>query len=89
MKAEVQESACFQVVLNRAGSIGKTMKDHLRFAIAYWHSFCGDGTDQFGSTTHFFPWDKLELDDKISNRLDAAFEFITKIGAPIIVSTMC
>lgn len=58
------------------------MKDHLRFAIAYWHSFCGDGTDQFGSTTHFFPWDKLELDDKISNRLDAAFEFITKIGAP-------
>ena len=61
---------------------GKTMKDHLRFAIAYWHSFCGDGTDQFGSTTHFFPWDKLNLDDRISSRLDAAFEFITKIGAP-------
>ncbi len=61
---------------------GKTMKDHLRFAIAYWHSFCGDGTDQFGSETHFFPWGKMKLDDKISNRLDAAFEFITKIGAP-------
>ncbi len=61
---------------------GKKMKDHLRFAIAYWHSFCGDGTDQFGSTTHFFPWDGMKLDDKISHRLDAAFEFTTKIGAP-------
>lgn len=61
---------------------GKKMKDHLRFAIAYWHSFCGDGTDQFGSTTHFFPWDDMKLDDKISHRLDAAFEFTTKIGAP-------
>ncbi|MBN2666632.1 MAG: xylose isomerase [Bacteroidales bacterium] len=61
---------------------GKKMKDHLRFAIAYWHSFCGDGTDQFGSTTHFFPWDDMKLDDKISSRLDAAFEFTTKIGAP-------
>ena len=60
---------------------GKKMKD-LRFAIAYWHSFCGDGTDQFGSTTHFFPWDDMKLDDKISHRLDAAFEFTTKIGAP-------
>jgi xylose isomerase len=61
---------------------GKKMQDHLRFAIAYWHSFCGDGTDQFGSTTHFFPWDDMKLDDKISHRLDAAFEFTTKIGAP-------
>ncbi|HAX92769.1 MAG TPA: xylose isomerase, partial [Bacteroidales bacterium] len=61
---------------------GKKMKDILRFAIAYWHSFCGDGTDQFGSTTHFFPWDGMKLDDKISHRLDAAFEFTTKIGAP-------
>ncbi|MDX9945991.1 MAG: xylose isomerase [Bacteroidales bacterium] len=61
---------------------GKKMKDHMRFAVAYWHSFCGDGTDQFGSTTHFFPWDDMKLDDKISHRLDAAFEFTTKIGAP-------
>ena len=61
---------------------GKKMKDHMRFAVAYWHSFCGHGTDQFGSTTHFFPWDDMKLDDKISHRLDAAFEFTTKIGAP-------
>ena len=34
---------------------GKTLKEHLRFAIAYWHSFCADGTDQFGGGTHHFP----------------------------------
>ena len=61
---------------------GKTMKDHLRFAIAYWHSFCGDGTDQFGNATHSYPWKDLKEDDRIRQRLDAAFEFITKIGAP-------
>ncbi|MGD0340657.1 MAG: xylose isomerase [Bacteroidales bacterium] len=60
---------------------GKTMKDHLRFAVAFWHSFCGDGTDQFGDATHSFPWKDLPNDDKIKERLDAAFEFITKIGA--------
>ena len=61
---------------------GKKMKDHLRFAVAYWHSFCGDGTDPFGSATHLFPWNNLSQDEKIKARLDAAFEFITKIGAP-------
>lgn len=61
---------------------GKKMKDHLRFAIAFWHSFCGDGTDQFGNATHLYPWKDMEIDEKISRRLDAAFEFITKIGAP-------
>lgn len=60
---------------------GKKMKDHLRFAIAYWHSFCGDGSDQFGSPTHFYPWDSVaDNDEKIRMRLDAAFEFFTKIG---------
>lgn len=60
---------------------GKKMKDHLRFAVAFWHSFCGDGTDPFGSATRFFPWDDAKGDDKIKQRLEAAFEFITKIGA--------
>ena len=60
---------------------GKKMKDHLRFAIAYWHSFCGDGGDPFGDATHSFPWKDAATDDKIKQRLDAAFEFITKIGA--------
>ena len=61
---------------------GKTMKEHLRFAIAYWHTFCGDGGDPFGPGTKIFPWtgapDPME---SAYNKLDAAFEFITKIGA--------
>jgi xylose isomerase len=60
---------------------GKKMKDHLRFAIAYWHTFCGDGTDPFGDETINYPWKDAKIDDKIKMKLDAAFEFITKIGA--------
>jgi xylose isomerase len=60
---------------------GKQMKDHLRFAIAYWHSFCGDGSDPFGNATRIYPWKDASNDDKTKHRLDAAFEFITKIGA--------
>lgn len=62
---------------------GKTMRDHLRFAVAYWHSFCADGTDMFGKPTMDFPWSKPG--DPIGAALrkaDAAFEFFTKIGAP-------
>lgn len=60
---------------------GKKMKDHLRFAVAFWHSFCGDGSDPFGDATRIYPWKEAKGDDKIKQRLDAAFEFITKIGA--------
>jgi xylose isomerase len=60
---------------------GKKMKDHLRFAVAYWHSFCGDGSDPFGDATRLYPWKDAKDDDKIKWKLDAAFEFITKIGA--------
>lgn len=60
---------------------GKKMKDHMRFAIAYWHSFCGDGSDPFGNATRIYPWKDDKNDDKTKRRLDAAFEFITKIGA--------
>ncbi|MBN1821059.1 MAG: xylose isomerase [Prolixibacteraceae bacterium] len=62
---------------------GKTMKEHLRFAVAYWHTFCGTGGDPFGPGTQIFPWDGA--DDKMDaakERMDAAFEFITKIGIP-------
>jgi xylose isomerase len=60
---------------------GKKMKEHLRFAVAYWHSFCGDGSDPFGNATRVYPWKEASNDDKTRQRLDAAFEFITKIGA--------
>lgn len=62
---------------------GKTMKEHLRFAVAFWHSFCGDGSDPFGMPTKKFPWNNLtDPDDRAKMKLEAAFEFITKIGAP-------
>ena len=62
--------------------LGKTMKDHLRFGIAYWHSFCADGGDPFGNQTIFHPWDHADPMTKAQNKADAAFEFISKLGAP-------
>ncbi len=61
---------------------GKTMKEHLRFAVAYWHTLCGEGGDPFGPGTKVFPWDGGDVLDAAKNRMDAAFEFVTKLGAP-------
>jgi xylose isomerase len=62
---------------------GKTMKEHFRFAIAYWHSFCGTGNDPFGPGTKNFPWATAKDPyQQARDKMDAAFEFITKIGAP-------
>ena len=60
---------------------GKTMKEHFKFAIAYWHTFCGQGADPFGPGTQRFEWDKAS--DPIQaakDKADAAFEFIGKMG---------
>ncbi|PJR05650.1 xylose isomerase, partial [Sinorhizobium meliloti] len=62
---------------------GKTMKDHLRFAVAYWHTFCGDGGDPFGPGTQKFPWgNEADAISAAKSKMDAAFEFITKLGVP-------
>lgn len=62
---------------------GKTLKEHLRYAIAYWHTFCGTGEDPFGPGTTVFPWDAgTDPVAKAKQKMDAAFEFFTKIGAP-------
>lgn len=62
---------------------GKTMKEHLRFAVAYWHTFCGTGGDPFGPGTQIFPWDSAtNVMDAAKERMDAAFEFITKMNIP-------
>ena len=62
---------------------GKTMKEHLRFAVAYWHTFCGTGADPFGPGTKVFPWDaKADAVERAKDKMDAAFEFITKLGVP-------
>jgi len=62
---------------------GKTMRDHLRFAVAYWHTLCGNGSDPFGSGTKFWPWnDSSDPMNAAKEKMDAAFEFITKLGVP-------
>jgi len=62
---------------------GKKMKDHLRFACAYWHSFCGSGADPFGEPTHLFSWnEKADAVERAKEKMDAAFEFITKMDLP-------
>jgi xylose isomerase len=60
---------------------GKTMREHFKFAIAYWHTFCGTGADPFGPGTQNFAWD--QSNDNIQagkDKADAAFEFISKMG---------
>ena len=62
---------------------GKTMAEHFKFACAYWHSFNADGSDPFGGRTHIFPWDKrTDAIDRAKDKMDAAFEFITKMQIP-------
>jgi xylose isomerase len=62
---------------------GKTMEEHLRFAVCYWHTFCGTGGDPFGAATKNFPWDKSkDANTRMKSKMDAAFEFFTKINAP-------
>ncbi len=62
---------------------GKTMKEYLKFAVAYWHSFCNVGADPFGPGTHKFPWDVAgNAVERAKDKMDAAFEFITKLGIP-------
>ena len=61
--------------------LGKKMKDWLRFSMAWWHTLCAEGADQFGSGTKEFPWN--ESADPIQagkDKLDAGFEFMQKIG---------
>lgn len=62
---------------------GKPMKEWLRFAVAYWHSFVGNGGDPFGEPTHIYPWnEKQDAIARSKDKADAAFEFITKLGLP-------
>jgi xylose isomerase len=61
---------------------GVTMRDYMRVAVAYWHSLCGTGGDPFGPGTKQFPWDAAsDLTSRNLAKLDAAFEFASKLGA--------
>lgn len=62
---------------------GKTMRDHLRFSVVYWHTFRGQGADPFGPGTAVRPWDDgSESVENAQNRARVAFEFFEKLGAP-------
>ncbi len=62
---------------------GKTMQDYFRFSMAYWHTLCGTGGDPFGPGTKVFPWaEGTDAVSKAKNKMDAAFEIMTKIGIP-------
>tara|TARA_Y100001934_G_scaffold38634_2_gene45134 strand:- start:542 stop:1852 length:1311 start_codon:yes stop_codon:yes gene_type:complete len=62
---------------------GKTMKEHLRFSVVYWHTFRGNGLDPFGSPTMVRPWeDGTDSVENACNRARVAFEFMEKLGAP-------
>ena len=62
---------------------GKSMKDHMRFSVVYWHTFCGDGTDPFGMPTIERAWDDgTDSVENAQNRVRVAFEFMEKLGAP-------
>ncbi|WP_161888716.1 xylose isomerase [Pontibacter russatus] len=62
---------------------GKTLKEHFKFSVAYWHSFNANGSDPFGGPTMHFPWDESsDVIGRAKAKMDAAFEFITKMGMP-------
>ncbi len=59
---------------------GKCMKDHLRFAVAYWHSFCNGGADPFGAATRDMPWETADAMQTARHKVEACFEFCEKLG---------
>ena len=62
---------------------GKTMEEHLRYAICYWHTFCATGADPFGPGTRIHPWAVREdAMDRSRDRVDTAFEFFSKMNVP-------
>lgn len=62
--------------------LGKTMEEHMRFAVAYWHTFNANGTDPFGTGTMFRSWDKFDGLDRSKARVEANFEFMNKLNIP-------
>ena len=62
---------------------GRSMKEHFRFALAWWHSLGGTGGDPFGAPTKSFPWLAAnEPMQQARDKMDAGFELITKLGIP-------
>lgn len=64
--------------------LGKTLEEHLRFSVCYWHTFCWDGFDVFGAGTFNRPWHASGLNDQAAadKKLDEAFDFFSRLGLP-------
>lgn len=62
--------------------MGKRMEDHLRFAVAYWHSFAWEGGDPFGGPTFLRPWQAASDMEHARMKADAAFDLFDILGAP-------
>lgn len=81
--SESDKALCFKYYNEDQIVLGKTMKEHLRFATCYWHTFTWPGLDPFGGPTLERPWmgsgDSLIMAEK---KLYAAFDFFSKIGTP-------
>ncbi|GEL67715.1 MULTISPECIES: xylose isomerase [Marinilactibacillus] len=62
---------------------GKTMEEHLKFSVAYWHTFAEELTDPFGSGTAIRPWDNItDPMEKAKAKVEAAFELFDKLNVP-------
>ncbi|MBQ9124365.1 MAG: xylose isomerase [Acholeplasmatales bacterium] len=62
--------------------LGKSMKEHLRFAMSWWHTLCAEGADQFGVGTADRPWNKGDIISAAKAKVDAGFEFMSKLSIP-------
>lgn len=62
--------------------LGKSMKEHLRFAMSWWHTLCAEGADQFGVGTADRPWNKGDIINAAKAKVDAGFEFMSKLSIP-------
>jgi len=81
--AESKDMMAFNYYQEDKIVMGKSMKEHFRFAVAYWHSFCGRGEDPFGPGTRHLPWNaSSDPYQRAKDKMDAAFEFIGKLGIP-------
>ena len=61
---------------------GRTMAEHLRLAVCYWHTFCWHGNDAFGGGTRHMPWMASDPMQTAKNKADAMFELVQKLGVP-------
>ena len=60
---------------------GKKMKDWFKFSMAWWHTLCAEGADQFGGGTKTFPWNQgATAIERVKNKMDAGFEIMQKLG---------